>query len=212
MGVVSVFPTPIYTIRAAGDKFDAIQYELNACYNKINMKHLPYTPDAHEVSTDKDGNFFRGCLLQAYNCTNFLKFLDHSVKQYVYTISKGTADSTYSITESWFTKTLKGQYAPHHNHGDADLSGVYYLDTNGEDGRLKIVSPHRYFCGNYIYGITNRLSQESTITLQNGVLGLWPSILDHSTEANETDHERISLSFNICFSKLEQQEVKHNYY
>ena len=55
-------------------------------------------------------------------------------------------------------------------------------------------------------------ASDCSIPLKNGVLGLWPAILDHSTEANETDHERISLSFNICFSKLEQQEVKHNYY
>lgn len=222
MPVVNIFPTPIYTIRAAGEKLDTIQDELMKTYNKLGKKHLPYSPDAHEISTDKDGNFFTGDLLKAYNCTNFLKFLDHSVKQYIYGVENNVTSGSnvqwvnpceYWITESWFTKTLKGHYAPHHNHGDSDISGVYYLDTNGEDGRIKILSPNRYFVGNFIYGLTTRGGEQS-IKLQNGVLGLWPSILDHSTEANETDHDRISLSFNIVMNEnaLTSNNKDHKYY
>ena len=220
MPVVNIFPTPIYTIRAAGEKLDTIQDELMKTYNKMNKKHLPYSPDAHEISTDKDGNFFTGDLLKAYDCKNFLKFLDHAVKQYIYGVENNVTSGSnvewvnpceYWITESWFTKTLKGHYAPHHNHGDSSISGVYYLNTNGEDGRIKILSPHRYMVGNYIYGMITRGS-EQTIQLQNGVLGLWPSVLDHCTEENKTDHERLSLSFNICFKAQGQQEQQHKYY
>ena len=37
------------------------------------------------------------------------------------------------------------------------------------------------------------------LPLENGVIALWPSVLLHNTEPNETDHERISASFNIKF-------------
>tara|TARA_B100000287_G_scaffold100106_1_gene92189 strand:- start:690 stop:1373 length:684 start_codon:yes stop_codon:yes gene_type:complete len=227
MGLNHIFPTPIYTIRADGKKLNEIQDELWGVYNKINMQHLPFCPDAHDVSTDKEGNFFRGCLLQAYSCKYFLAFLDHSIKSYIHSIEHSQTTmhndkqmglhwdgkNEYTITESWFTRTKKGMYAPHHNHGDSDISGVYYLDTNGEDGRIKILSPNRYFVGNFIYGLTTRGGEQS-IKLQNGVLGLWPSILDHSTEANETDHDRISLSFNIVMNEnaLTSNNKEHKYY
>ena len=211
MGLSHHFGTPIFSMIAEGEKFNQIQDELWGVYNKINMKHLPFCPDAHDVSTDKDDKFFRGDLLKAYNCKYFLSYLDHAVRQYIKSVENaqsGVKDgkplqvefhrtSKYYISEAWFTKTTHLRYAPHHNHGDSDVSGVYYLDTNGKDGMIKIKSPNRYFVGNYVYSIMT--ASDCSIPLKNGILGLWPAILDHSTEANETDHERISLSFNIVF-------------
>ena len=206
------FGTPIYKLLASGKKFDGIQEELLNVYNQTTFKHLDYAPDAHNVSVDMDGNYFRGCILTAYKCEKFLKFLDYGIKNYVHTISnesweKPSTNSIewknaddYTITESWFTKTLKGQYAPVHMHGDSDISGVYYIDTNGEDGELKMRSPYEMFVGNYIYSMMDRGS-EANVPLRNGQLALWPYILHHSTNPNNTDHERISLSFNLTFSR-----------
>ena len=62
MGITNLFPTPIYTLKAKGEKFDDIQHELKEVYNKVNFEHLPYAPDAHNVSTDMEGNFFNADL------------------------------------------------------------------------------------------------------------------------------------------------------
>ena len=83
MGLSHHFGTPIFSMIAEGEKFNQIQDELWGVYNKINMKHLPFCPDAHDVSTDKDDKFFRGDLLKAYNCKYFLSYLDHAVRQYI---------------------------------------------------------------------------------------------------------------------------------
>ena len=37
--------------------------------------------------------------------------------------------------------------------------------------------------------------------LENGMIALWPGQLKHRTLVNETDHERISVSFNITLGK-----------
>ena len=63
MGLTNLFPTPIYTIKAKGEKYEDIQHELKTVYNKVNFEHLPYAPDAHNVSTDMDGNFFSNVIL-----------------------------------------------------------------------------------------------------------------------------------------------------
>ena len=49
----------------------------------------------------------------------------------------------------------------------------------------------------------NLLQSDGNIAmpLKNGKIFLWPGQFRHSTLANETDHERISISFNIIISR-----------
>ena len=95
------------------------------------------------------------------------------------------------------TRTTKGKYIHQHDHGNYDISGVYYLKTNGEDGQLYFPSPHRLLAGNFI--ISRIVDYYQHLPLENGVIAMWPSVLLHNTEPNQTDHERISASFNIKF-------------
>ncbi len=67
------------------------------------------------------------------------------------------------------------------------------------------------FVGNFMYSLITRGS-EAGVKLENGVLGLWPSILHHATNPNNTDHERISLSFNITFARQGTQLQSSHYH
>ena len=101
------------------------------------------------------------------------------------------------IRDSWFTKTLHNKYAHLHDHGSCDVSGVYYLKTNGEDGNLLFRDPYNACATNYIYQVTT--SNDSTLPLEQGLIAFWPGMIQHRTQPNKTQHERISLSFNISF-------------
>ena len=74
---------------------------------------------------------------------------------------------------------------------------MYYLKTNGEDGNLLFRDPYNACATNYIYQVTT--SNDSTLPLEQGLIAFWPGMIQHRTEANQTQHERISLSFNIAF-------------
>ena len=55
----------------------------------------------------------------------------------------------------------------------------------------------RQFGSNYVIGqVANSIS---SFRLEQGVIGLWPSMLMHNTEPNPTDNDRVSVSFNIKF-------------
>ena len=46
------------------------------------------------------------------------------------------------------------------------------------------------------------------VKVQNGTLLVFPSYLQHSVDANMSDEERISISFNIMFSSFTENLSK----
>ena len=74
------------------------------------------------------------------------------------------------------------------------------MDTNGKDGNLVLNNVHPHLVANglltdvYKYG-------DLELPLENGIIMLWPSQLRHRTLVNQTDHERISISFNVILER-----------
>ena len=95
----------------------------------------------------------------------------------------------------------QGKHAPIHSHGNSDISGVYYLQTNGADGELAIRNPLNNSNGNLLYFLTNMSHSEKKMPLKTGLLMMWPATLEHSTYINQTPTDRISISFNITVSR-----------
>ena len=86
--------------------------------------------------------------------------------------------------------------AHQHDHGAFDVSGVYYVNTSGEDGNLYLTNVLSNLSSNYIY---DKVINPMEIPPKNGRLLLWPGLIPHGTRINKTDSRRISLSFNIQF-------------
>ena len=152
-----------------------------------------WSHDTHMLSPDP----FNSNIVVDNKCSNFLDFLEDTLTEYIETIT-GEVEFGYEIQESWFTKTLKGKYAHEHHHGYADISGVYYINTNQEDGNLVFDNIHSQMAGNYVFA---NLPGKQPMPLQNGLLILWPGPIKHGTWENRTDNERMSLSFNIFMGR-----------
>jgi len=187
------FSIPLHIHRARGEEFRNLQTELFDCYNAQEFSQIDnWTADTHELSKDP----FTSNVTK--NCPVFLSFVDNCVNNYLNDIGSH-ASRDYVITQSWFTKTNKGQYAHLHEHGGADISGVYYLQTNGKDGNLKFLDPHKSYSSNYIFECLT--STDPELPLEEGLVALWPGLIQHRTEPNDTDDVRISLAFNISFRR-----------
>tara|TARA_B100000214_G_scaffold374829_1_gene358839 strand:- start:2161 stop:2844 length:684 start_codon:yes stop_codon:yes gene_type:complete len=196
MPVHNAFPTPIYYVKPKDeDEYDLIQEELMNVHENTEYQQPEFFPKSasHELTP----NPFGSNVIKKYNCSNFLEFLKREVKDFM-----GSLDYTnpmeYLIDASWITKTTKGKFALEHTHGATDISGVYYIKTNEKDGNLFFKDPNERSVGNLLMDLT---VQQNVAPLQQGLLILWPGYLSHGTFANETDHERLSLSFNIKFTR-----------
>ena len=198
MPVFPYFPTPIYTNDAFGTKYyNDIQAELMDVYEKTEFEKLEGRPDtSHSTSPTA----FANNILKQYKCKHFLEFLHQELKSYISTFGGNEPIMEYIIDSAWLTKTVKGEHALQHSHGSSDVSGVYYLQTNGKDGNLFFEDPNIPKVGNIIMDIACAQTN-CELPLQQGLIHMWPGFLAHGTRHNETDHERLSVSFNIVFAR-----------
>ena len=202
MPVHNIFPTSVYAKQLLGSKQGKINQELYSVYNPDKMvqntSHTHNHTSSHEVSCDDDGNMFSMNIVK--ETPNFCRFVEQCVINYAQELGM-QAMIPFAITESWFTKTSKGQHAPMHSHGNSDISGVYYLQTNGNDGALVLKTPMTCTNNNIIMFLSNMKWGQKRMPLKEGLLLLWPAFLEHGTFVNETPEDRISFSFNITLSK-----------
>jgi len=184
------FPTPIYYQDFDGtvDKTamdQEIQLALEEYKNKLAYPWKDEIPSSFVYG--QDNNFLNCCgLLTSY-------ILKHT-KEYVTTLSTGY--DTVEISDSWVNVSIKNSYQNYHNHPIADIAGVYYYKTQGNDGDL-------VFRGDSTGLDMSKLARNRNVTYppQEGRLILFPAFLDHCVTANKTDNERISIAFNIALSK-----------
>ena len=103
------------------------------------------------------------------------------------------------ITGMWAIINKKNASNSMHIHSNNYISAAYYVKAPKNCGDIVFYDPR--FAATYRYpkiAKTNKLNSNIiSFQPQEGMLVLFPSYLQHSVNANETDKERIVLSFNI---------------
>tara|TARA_B100001564_G_scaffold224383_1_gene189169 strand:- start:11009 stop:11728 length:720 start_codon:yes stop_codon:yes gene_type:complete len=201
MPLHNIFPTPVYSKQLLGSKQSEINQELYSVYKPDEMVKNTHTynhTSSHQVSCDEEGHMFATNIVK--ETPKFTKFLQDHFLDYLFQLGM-VNPIPFAITESWFTKTSKGEHAPIHAHGNSDISGVYYLQTNGNDGELVIKNPMNCTNNNIIMFLNSMKWGEKRMPLKPGLLLLWPAFLEHGTYLNQTPEDRISFSFNITVSQ-----------
>jgi uncharacterized protein (TIGR02466 family) len=189
--IEELFPTPIYA--SIISNVDEVQQEIDAVYDKVKFNEPPkHWGKTHKLSST-DTNVLDDLSLEKTKATiinavsEYCNFLQHKVRNY--------------RMESWFTSFSNGEYAQMHEHGFADISGVYYYKTNGEDGTLFFENPTGQSLSSLLYHKKYAVRWEHKPIV--GKLLLFPAWLKHGVTTNITDSHRSSLSFNIFFDRMD---------
>jgi uncharacterized protein (TIGR02466 family) len=115
-------------------------------------------------------------------------------------------DTFVYITESWVNVSNdRKSYHKEHVHGEV-FSGVFYLKSPLESGRLYIKNSGLNQMWNVKHLIDNKTpstAEAISIDPVEGFLFIWPSYVPHWVEQNNHDDERISISFNITVTNEE---------
>lgn len=104
------------------------------------------------------------------------------------------------LTSAWVNFNDTRQAMNNEHIHDQTFSGVFYLSTPPESGRLVVYNPglNRLWSGCSLTREKNQFTGDILrIEPQEGNVLLWPAYLPHSVETNNHDEERISISFNI---------------
>jgi uncharacterized protein (TIGR02466 family) len=119
-------------------------------------------------------------------------------------------DEALEVTACWATVLAPGAAHKLHNHPNNFLSGVYYLRTPSGADTICFHDPRPQ--ASVIRPPVIELSAENTdqvvVRVEPGTLLLFPSYFEHSVDANASDEERVSLSFNLMFSAFETRLSK----
>lgn len=112
---------------------------------------------------------------------------------------KDSWDVNLVIHNMWTTIYPKKSYVPEHTHAGYLLSGVYYAKAHEGCGDILFHDPAwvaktMTLVGNSTFPIEGTREHRSP---KSGDLILFPSWLPHSTEPNETNEDRIIVSFNF---------------
>ena len=110
----------------------------------------------------------------------------------------------FEITACWANVSAPGGAHPIHSHPNNYLSGVYYVKTQKGADTINFHDPRTQT--GIIRPPVTELTAENTdqivVKVANGTLLIFPAWLQHSVDANQSDGERISVSFNVMFSSF----------
>lgn len=183
----NIFSTPVY----------ACQLDDTVINSEIisNIKNITWSSPEYWGKTLAVSSMFNKNDIENYQFTEFKKALDTHIALYCKYINFEKVPYTVS---SWLTKMDSGNYGHIHNHAYVDISGVYYVQTNGDDGSIFFESPNQVMATSYCF---NQLSNRWYVPPKIGKLLIFPGWLNHGITTNTTDSTRISLSFNIMFER-----------
>ena len=114
------------------------------------------------------------------------------------------------ITACWVNVLAPGRAHGAHSHPNNFLSGVYYVQTqegadtiNFHDPRIQtgVIRPP-------VTELTAENTDQVVVKVKTGTLLIFPAWLQHSVDANESEKERISVSFNVMFSSYTERMSK----
>ena len=197
MATDSLYSIPFYYSKV--EKFNEIQKELDGAIRNLKIETIDDWGSPHKLSTKN----FMDNFIEDHNLITFKNEIYRHVSCYLRDV-KFNLNPNYhegikcKIKASWVSLFDKHDYAHIHDHGDADMSGVYYYDVEDSHGDFFVTSPFPALSSSYcFFQLTNR----RTFNPKNGTIYLFPGFLQHGVCTNTTDKRRISVAFNIFFGR-----------
>jgi len=192
--VMPLFPTPLYTYKLEDSLYTAVQTELSIAvtdlYSNDTWDQAPNWSATSQFLSNK-GDFTES-ILNRKNMETVSSVIMHHCLAFM-KIQNVRPNYKPGFESSWLTLTKPGLSSHIHDHGCSHISGVYWFNTNGDDGDLVLRNSFKALVCNPL-GADNAEAQFSP---EQGRIVLWPSYLDHGVNENKTSEDRISLSFNI---------------
>ncbi len=187
--VRGLYPTPVYVIPTINN-FDSIHEEILEAESTAKYSYNSDWDETHYL-TGLSGN-----VIHDENLSEFTKELAYHVNAYCSNLE--FTGKRFAIESSWFSKFERGNYAHLHNHGAADISGVYYVKVPDDSSNIFFETPNRHLETSDVF---SAIAKREELNAQEGMLALFPGWLQHGVRTNGTDDPRVSMSFNICFSR-----------
>ena len=187
---VNIFPVPIHQFDVNG--FSEIQDELIDFVYKMREKD----PVGHTISNR------RGWQSSCFSIDNendvLKKFLTNCLAEFP-PIKK----SVRLFVSAWVNINPPEAFNIKHNHPTSDLSGVLWIKCSDNSGNIEFDNPSGFETYREIDSYIDDFKDRNNIypaycfPPTEGRILIFPSYLQHNVGENQSDEDRISVSFNI---------------
>lgn len=179
----SLFPTPVMSEKLERDLTDEELKFVNEVRSDLHQNHGNWTSNNSDI-------------LGSSRMSDLKEFFIKTIHKYFNEIISTINEVDPYITVSWLNFTDKNGFHHRHVHSNSIISGVFYIQVSETD---KIFFEKDKTSGIYFDPkILNMFNASSWwLPAKKNMLLLFPSDLYHSVRNNESDEQRISLSFNV---------------
>jgi uncharacterized protein (TIGR02466 family) len=157
---------------------------------KDAILHLKRKNNFSNVSSDSDK------ILDIPNLSRLKNFFSNSVDRYLEEIINPATDCNLYITQSWANYTDQNQSHHKHHHPNSIISGVFYADVDSERDKIYFYRKDLPQIKIVSRSYTPLNSDFWWLPVENNLLLLFPSYIEHEVKVVEKGKTRVSLSFN----------------
>ena len=212
---------PLYTNPNTGEKHEGLTTQINEFGDElIQLFAIPvnitkygndYTNEMKfihnaecEGTKDTDRNLYGKKNTNRQSLDNFIldnpelenirKWIHLKINEYARNVMGSKSEMV--ITQSWLNKNAKGESHHEHVHPNSMISGVWYPQINENLPPIEFRTSSARDVTLQIETYNQFNSATFLLPMRMGELIIFPSNLSHSVQPNQSDEERISLSFN----------------
>ena len=181
--------------------FPLFPYPLVICGKKYEFSGAERAYISELEMMDNNGNSMskNDRLLDSKELADVKQFIDEQILNYKKNLLRIKDANEIYITQSWVNRSNPGQFHPKHKHPNSVISGVLFLDDNSDES-LPPIRFHRtmeMFPLNFSFDELNEFNASAReFDPEQGMLMLFPSLLEHDVDVNQSERIRTSISFN----------------
>ena len=190
---LKIFPTILYRI-------DVKDFDKNKIIDFCYKERENFPKGLHKSNI---GNSWHSNINIASYKNIISKILQQSIFNY-FDVNNIFKDGTLiDIKSCWININSKGGYNVFHNHPGCDLSGVFWIKTPENCGKLLFNNLNAFSEIKLLKSYSSNFKKEINsyeffeINPIEGVMAIFPAHLWHRVEENSSEEDRISVSFNI---------------
>jgi len=172
--IESMFHIPLVRLKVTN--WNEKKNNLLYLYDKI----LPNIELNDKIFTNFDQNKFQ-----------LIKDIEFIFQEEIQQFSRELSLNHYFVLNAWFELACKNSYHTIHNHGGLGYSSVCFIKFNSKHHTpTKFISPFlNFLTGDTIHYYPSDIEEGSII--------FFPSAINHYTDPNMSDEERLIVSFNL---------------
>ncbi len=190
------FPTPVWVSEI--DNYKEINEKIY-----LYIKNLQNNDDKGLIKSNVKGWHSKDFDMKENEVVEFINLISPKIAKLIQDMNWDVVNQTAKITSMWSIINIGGASNVRHHHGNSDISAAYYVRAPKNCGEIVFYDPRPapVFSHPNSNNANSLNAMVNSVSPVEGCLVMFPSYLDHSVNANESDKERIVISFNLKLIK-----------